>query len=144
MADAVTSQKLFDGERIAIMKFTNISDGGGESAVLKVDVSALNPSAAGGACNGVTINKIFAATGGMAVNILWDATADVPAFIVPVDAAYVYDFSQNGGLVNNAGEGKTGDISFTTIGASSGDTYTIELEMVKHYVQPGNYVLPSP
>lgn len=144
MADAVTSQKLFDGERLAIMKFTNVSDGGGESGVLKVDVSALNPSASGGACDGVTITKIFAATGGMAVNIQWDATADVTAFVVPVDAAYVYDFSQNGGLVNNAGAGKTGDINFTTIGASAGDTYTIELEMVKHYVQPTNYVLPSP
>lgn len=144
MADAVTSQKLFDGERLAIMKFTNISDSTGESGVLKVDVSALNPSAAGGACDGVTITKLFAATGGMAVNIQWDANTDVTAFIVPVDAAYTYDFSKNGGLTNNAGAGKTGDINFTTIGASAGDTYTIELEMVKHYVQPTNYVLPSP
>ena len=41
MADAVTSQIIFDGTRTAVMKFTNISDGTGESAVLKVDVSAL-------------------------------------------------------------------------------------------------------
>jgi len=144
MADAVTSQKLFDGERIAIMKFTNISDATGESAVLKVDVSALNPSASGGVCDGVSIIKLFAATGGMGVNILWDADTDVTAFIVATDSAYAYDFSKNGGLTNNAGAGKTGDIRFTTIGASTGDTYTIELEMVKHYVQPTNYVLPSP
>lgn len=136
MADAVTSQTLLDGERLAIMKFTNVSDGAGESAVLKVDVSTLAPSAAGGACNGVTINKIHAATSGMAVNVLWDATADVTAFIVPTDAAYSFDFSQQGGLTNNAGAGKTGDILFTTIGAAAGDTYTIELEMVKSYVNP--------
>lgn len=136
MADAVTSQTLLDGERLAIMKFTNISDGTGEAAVLKVDVSTLNPSAAGGACNGVTITKIFAATSGMAVDILWDATADVSAFVVPVDSAYVFDLSKNGGLTNNAGAGKTGDVLFTTIGATAGDTYTIELEMVKSYVNP--------
>ena len=42
MADAVTSQTLFDGDKHVVMKFTNISDGTGESAVKKVDVSALN------------------------------------------------------------------------------------------------------
>ena len=40
MADAVATQTIFDGERMAIQKFTNISDGTGESKVLKVDVSA--------------------------------------------------------------------------------------------------------
>ena len=42
MADAVTSQTLFDGDKHVVMKFTNISDGSGESAVKKVDVSELN------------------------------------------------------------------------------------------------------
>ena len=41
MADAVTSQTLVDGHQTAVLKFTNISDGSGESAVKKVDVSAL-------------------------------------------------------------------------------------------------------
>ena len=40
MADAVTSQTLVDGHQTAVLKFTNISDGSGESAVKKVDVSA--------------------------------------------------------------------------------------------------------
>ena len=40
MADAVTSQTIIDGERNCVMKFTNVSDGTGESAVAKVDVSA--------------------------------------------------------------------------------------------------------
>jgi hypothetical protein len=46
MADTVTTQIIQDGERNCIMKFTNVSDGTGESAVVKVDVSALqsNPS----------------------------------------------------------------------------------------------------
>ena len=33
MADAVTSQTLVDGPRDLVMKFTNLSDGTGESAV---------------------------------------------------------------------------------------------------------------
>jgi hypothetical protein len=41
MADAVASQVVFDGSKTAVMKFTNISDGTGESAVIKVDVSAI-------------------------------------------------------------------------------------------------------
>ena len=55
MADAVTSQTIQDGERVAVMRFTNVSDGTGESAVKKVDVSALNSIAAGTACSSVDI-----------------------------------------------------------------------------------------
>jgi hypothetical protein len=133
MADAVTSQTLFDGERVAIMKFTNISDGTGENKVLKVDVSALNPSAAGGACDGVTITKIHASTHGMEVQIFWDATTDVFCWMVPQNSQYTWDWEKFGGLINNAGAGKNGDVLFSTADASSGDMYTIVLEMVKHY-----------
>ena len=45
MADAVTSQTIIDTEKRVVMKFTNLSDGSGESAVKKVDVSALNTNA---------------------------------------------------------------------------------------------------
>jgi len=126
MADAVTSQTLADGARNAVMKFTNISDGTGESAVTKVDVSALS-----GAPASVRINKMTVATFGMGVDILWDATADVLAFHVPADTVEEYDFSAFGGITNNAGSGKTGDIQFTTVGATAGDRYSIILEMVK-------------
>ena len=47
MADAVTSQTIFDGDKKVIQKFTNISDGTGESEVKKVDVSALNTNGHG-------------------------------------------------------------------------------------------------
>jgi hypothetical protein len=136
MADAVASQTLFDGERMAIMKFTNISDGTGESKVLKVDVSALNPSAAGGACNGVAITKIHASTHGLEVLMYWDATTDVLIQSIPQNTVYTLDYEKFGGLTNNAGTGKNGDILFSTSDASAGDEYTIVLEMVKHYVNP--------
>ena len=133
MADAVASQTLIDGERMAIMKFTDISDGTGESKVLKVDVSALTPSASGLACTGVTITKIHASTHGMEVQIYWDATTDVFCWGVPQNSQYTWDWSQFGGLTNNAGTGVTGNVLFSTVDASSGDFYTIVLEMVKSY-----------
>lgn len=136
MADAVASQTLMDGERMAIMKFTNISDGTGENKVLKVDVSALSPSNAGGVCDGVTITKIHASTHGMEVQIWWDATTDVLCWQVPQNSQYTWDWEKTGGLTNNAGSGKTGDVLFSTVDASNGDMYTIVLEMVKHYVNP--------
>lgn len=131
MADVVTSQTVFDGEREAVMKFTNVSDGTGESAVTKVNVSALLPNSRGWACDGVTLERIHVSLNGMSVNILWDATADVPAFIA-APGVYTFDFTKIQ-LWNNSGAGKNGNVLFTTIGAGAGDTYTIVLEMVKHY-----------
>ena len=132
MPDAVNTQTLFDGDSQAVMKFNNVSDGTGETAVLKVDVSALKANYIGKECTGVDIRRIIASINGMSVNILWDATTDVSAFIVS-PGMYTFDFSTSAILRNNAGAGKTGDIMFTTIGASSGDTYSITLDMIKIY-----------
>ena len=126
MADTVASQTIVDGARNVVMKFTNASDGTGESAVTKVDVSAL-----GGAPSSVRIDKIHFTTAGMRVNILWDADADVLAFTVGTDQTGTLDFTKFGGLINDAGTGITGDIKFTTVGHTAGDSYSIVLEMVK-------------
>jgi hypothetical protein len=123
MADAVASQTLLNGPRNCVMKFTNLSDGTGESAVTKVDVSALGYSR-------VRIDKIHYTCSGMTVRLLWDATADVPIFELGPDKTSTLDFTHFGGLRNNAGDGVTGDINFTTVGHSSGDSYSIILEMV--------------
>ena len=133
MADAVATQILFDGERMAIMKFTNISDGTGETKVTKVDVSTLLPSSFDKACDGVTITNIHAMTHGMEVDMYWDATTDVFILSVPQQQMYSMDLTKFGGLWNNAGAGKNGDVLFSTRDASVGDTYTIILEMVKSY-----------
>jgi len=133
MADAVASQTLLDGERLFIAKFTNISDGTGETGVVKIDVSTLNPNAFNLACNGVKINKIWSTTHGMEVRILWDASTDVFAWMIQPNANYLMDFSSFGGLQNNGGAGVTGDVLFTTSDASSGDMYTIVIECIKTY-----------
>lgn len=134
MAHTVGSQKLVDGERLAIMKFTLQADASGnESKVLKVDVSALNPSFAGKTCNGVIIQKIYATTHGLEVEIYWDANTDLLCCAIPQNTNYVMDFSSFGGLTNNAGTGKTGDVLFSTLDINAGDFYTVTLEMVKTY-----------
>jgi len=133
MADAVTSQTLFDGDKHVVMKFTNISDGSGESAVKKVDVSELNADIYGNTCSSVAIEKIWWQCIGMKVQLFFDATSD--AFIIELgeNQSGHHDYSEFGGLSNNAGSGKTGDVDFTTIGHSSADTYTITLKMRKTY-----------
>ena len=133
MADAVTSQTLFDGDKHVVMKFTNISDGTGESAVKKVDVSALNSDIYGNTCSSVAIEKIWCQCIGMKVRMFFDSTSD--AFIIELgeNQSGYHDYSEFGGISNNAGSGKTGDIDFTTVGHSSADTYTIILKMRKTY-----------
>lgn len=129
MADAVASQTIYDGPGEVVMKFTNISDGTGESAVTKVDVSALSA-----ACDEVVINRIAFTTAGMGVDILWDATADVLAWHVPADETGEIDFTDRGrynGLTNTGATGFTGDVKFTTVGHTSGDRYTIVLYLRK-------------
>lgn len=128
MADAVTSQTLHDGPRNAVMKFTNISDGTGESAVSKVDVSALS-----GAPANVRIDKIKYHTSGMGVDVLFDASTDDIAWTIGADESGEICFKRHGGLVNPKSSGFSGDIVFSTNGATSGDRYSITLEMVKKY-----------
>lgn len=125
MADAVASQTVLDGPRNVVMRFTNTSDGTGESAVTKVDVSALS-----GAPGRVSIKRIEYSTQGMAVRLLWDATADDLIIDLPQNVTDVLEFDA-GGLQNPKSTGYTGDIQFTTIGHSSGDTYTVVLHMIK-------------
>ena len=137
MADAVTSQTLSDGDRIAVMKFTNLSDGSGESSVKKVDVSALASNSAGAACAHATINQIWYDIGGMRVALEWNATTNVVAAVLGGSAAAGnvsghMDFRSFGGIKNNASS-PDGDLDFTTSGHTNLDHYTVVLEMRKQY-----------
>ena len=133
MADTVTTQTIIDGERNCIMKFTNVSDGTGESAVAKVDVSALSSNSDGKACSEVRIMRVSHAIVGMSVQLFFDATTNVLLMELAESSNGHMEFKEFGGILNNAGSGKTGDVLFTTKGHSSGDTYSIVLEMVKVY-----------
>jgi hypothetical protein len=137
MAITATSQTLFDGERVAIMKFyATMSATENEANVVKVNPANLLPSNAGGACDAVSILKVTSLTHGLEVQMNWVATAPVVIEVIPQNSIYTQDFSSFGGLTNNAGAGKTGSISFSTLDGGAGDTYTVILEMQKHYVNP--------
>ena len=138
MADAVTSQTLSDGDRIAIVKLTNISDGTGESSVEKVDVASLTSSEDGTACSRVHIEQIWYDIGGMRVALEWNASSNVVAAVLGGSAAAGnvsghMDFRSFGGIKNNAGGGIDGDIDLTTHGHSNHDHYTIVLQLRKTF-----------
>lgn len=134
MADAVTSTTLSDSDRSAVIQLTNTSDGTGESAVTKVDVSALaTRSTDGASCTGVRLAKIVYSTFGMSVKLLWDATTDTICWDLNSDYTTDEDFTEFGGIRNTSGSGKTGDIKLTTTGHTSGDSYVIVLTLYKDF-----------
>jgi hypothetical protein len=132
MADTVTTQTLFQGDKVLVMKFTNVSDGTGETNVVKVNVSSLN-SYQGSPCVAVQVDRVYAMTAGMEVRLNWEATTPQLIMAVPTGVMNTQDYDDFGGIDNNAGTGKTGNITFTTVGASLGDSYTIILKMRKLY-----------
>tara|TARA_R100001086_G_scaffold83482_1_gene40803 strand:- start:2505 stop:2912 length:408 start_codon:yes stop_codon:yes gene_type:complete len=134
MADAVSSTTILDGTHKAVIQLTNLSDGTGESAVTKIDVSALATREDGTACNGVIIEKVHHSIIGFTqVQLLWDATTDTIALGLSQDSNGHMDFSAFGGLQNTSGSGKTGDINLTTLGAAANDNYVLVLELLKKY-----------
>ena len=138
MADAVTSQTIVDTDKRAIIKLTNLSDGSGESAVAKVDVSGLNTNAKGETCSRVTIDQIWYDVGGMRVDLEWAATTNVKALMLGGSAAAGndhghMDFRSFGGVKNTEASGVDGDIDLTTSGHTNLDHYTIVLELRKSY-----------
>lgn len=126
MVNTVTKQTILDGETQLIVKMHITGDGSGdETATNLIDVSTY-----AGAPTEVKIYNIDAAFSGFSVNMLWDATANVDIINLP-EGEDIFDFERFGGLLNNSGTGKTGDIVFTTSGLGSGDEGTIILHMRK-------------
>ena len=138
MADAVTSQTLADGDKTAVIKFTNISDGNGESSVEKIDISGLAVSNAGLTPSRATIEQIWYDIGGMRVALEWNATTNVVAAVLGGSAAAgvssgYLDFRSFGGLKNTEASGADGNIDLTTHGHTNHDHYTIVLQVRKSY-----------
>lgn len=134
MADAVATQTIQEDGKTAIFRFTNVSDGTGETTVNKIDVSGLNPDPmTGKSCTSVTIQCIWYSTVGMGVKIFFDASTNVLAWELRADDARTMDFTDFTGIPNNAGSGKTGDILFSTTSATSGDVYNVVMKVKKNY-----------
>jgi len=125
MPDAVTTKVLYQDDRYYIASFTNVSDGTGENDVVKVDVSGLTNST-----KTVSIEEIWYNTSGMAVKIHFDATTDDVMLVLQGDGHFKFD--DFGGVKDPKTAGYTGDVMFTTVGHTAGDTYSIVLKCRKY------------
>jgi hypothetical protein len=132
MADVFVEKVIEDGPRKFVKSFSYTHVDTGQAAVMAIDASGLSTLQDGTACTGLRINKIWFSTTNLELNILWDASTDVIAIVLPTDYQGSFDFSSFGGLVNSA-TSPTGDIRFTTIGHAAGDDYTVVLECTKEF-----------
>ena len=81
MADIKTVTKISENTREVVFAFQyQYVDGGNESAVSKIDVSALTKSANGDTCTGLRIAECWWVIKAMTVEVLADADADVYSY----------------------------------------------------------------
>jgi hypothetical protein len=138
MADVVTSQTIVDttGTK-TVMKFTNMSDGSGETLVTKMDASALTFMTEDAER---VLAKIYWAinttNGKSGVELLWagSGTSSANATIGFFSGTGFHDyFSAGNSIPNNAtltdNTSPAGDILISTKGFVAGDNYTIILEV---------------
>jgi len=72
-------------------------------------------------------------SGSLQIRLFWDATADVD--ILPIAGRGTMNFKGFGGLLNNAGSGKTGKIQLSTNGWTTGtEVFSVVLRLVKQDV----------
>ena len=117
MADTVTSQTLTDTSGVkTVIKFTNSSDGTGESLVNKVDASELTHLTEDGT---KVISKIN-------WSIRDGATNATACFL---SGQGYWDLRTDGNEISNNATTPTGDILFSTKNFANGDNYTIILEV---------------
>jgi len=134
MADTVTSQTLKDSASTWAVKLTNISDGTGESGVVKVSANTLVASD-GGSTQRLSINRLFwnvskgtSSLQDPRVTLTWRGTSNTT--IVTLSGSGYWDLTTGGQapLTNNAGAGANGDILLTTTGFTASSGYTLILE----------------
>lgn len=123
MADAVSTKIIFSGKRQVAVHITNLSDGTGESGVVKIDKSTLT-APFGVEPTSIVVDKIQYSVNGMAVVLAWDHDTDVT---IAVLAGYGKMNWECCGSLQDTGTGGTGDIILTTNGHTSGDSYDITL-----------------
>jgi len=126
MADTVNTDTIFAGTNRHVIHIQNKSDGTGESAVSKLDISGLiGPN--GAAPSKVVLEEVnYNIVGFSSVQLFWDHTANDEMVTLPTGSGYL-DFRSVGGKVDPASAGGTGDVLLTTVGASATSTYDITL-----------------
>lgn len=128
MADTVTTETVFNGERRKVFHFTSISDSTGESNVTKVDISTLTFNK-GTVPTYSAIDMIDYNIQGMSsVRLFWDHTTDDEIALLPNGMGTIH-FEAFGGKDDPRSSGGTGDVLLTTNGQVSGGTYDITIYM---------------
>ena len=126
MADTVDSLVLVNQPPYYTVRLTNVSDGTGESAVVKVDKSTLT-DLAGLEPLALDLIGIEWDVSGMAVTLLWDHTTDDEMIVL--NGQGEWDQRVDGAIRDPRSAGDTGDVLLTTTGHTSGDSYTILLRL---------------
>lgn len=125
MANTVARQVLVNGSKNYVVKYTAVGDGSGE-----VSASLVN-SVTGDMGTANAIMSVRGICTGCTAQLLFDATTDLFAIGLPQDKDIHFDFHNIGGLINNAGTGKTGDLLITSSSLGAGDTITLVVKMKK-------------
>lgn len=118
-APTPVQRTLSDGPSKTVRLITIPAGGDADVAeTICIDTSALT----GGNVTATThtINKIIYGLNGFSITLSFDATSDVHAITIPPGGGTL-DFSDMGGISNNAGSGITGDITFITNGIAAAD-----------------------
>ena len=128
MADVVTSQTIVDTSGTkTVMKFTNISDGSGETLVTKMDASALTFMTEDANRKIAKIwYSINTANPKSAVEIIWDGDTNATALLLSGNG--YWDLRTAGDEIVNNATTPTGDVLLSTKNFASGDNYTIVVE----------------
>lgn len=130
--NTITSQTIIDDNINLVVKVHLASDGSEETATVVVDASTFSPVFTNERLERLDVSTSSAA---LQASLLWDASTDVPIVALPALMAYSFDWSSIGGLPNNAGTGKTGDILLTTLGLAAGDQLTLVFYIKKVLTQ---------
>lgn len=119
MANTVAIRNIIDGtERLTVHTYLASDGSSGElTDQIIIDVSALLPAA-----SDMVIERIYGLIRGFTLIFEFDATTDVPFAAAPDGYPFDWDFKCFGGLADNSGAGKVGDVTVTTTGfTASGD-----------------------
>lgn len=114
-------QTIEDGARNLIIK---VDGAGAEASTQIVDASSLNPP-----CESLSLLKVqYSLDPASSMQIQWDATAATVAWNLFGSSGNCLDFCDVGGIPNNAGAGKTGDVLLST---DSTTAYSLYLHFIK-------------
>ena len=124
MVDTVDTITLFAGKDKYAVRLVNISDGTGESAVVKLDKSAIATALGITEPSKIIIEELYWNIQGFtSVRLYWDHDTDDEIDVL-CNSGY-RDFSSFGGLVDPGSAGGIGDVLLTTVGVSATATYSI-------------------